>query len=108
MSVGLAVGATAIVFVVAFAPNTAEFEGMRGVKIAPASPFEEVVDSLSTRGILRSRSTFSLMARATGWGGQIKAGYYEVEPGASNYDILEKLRKNIDVDPQLALAVEHP
>ena len=69
----LALGATAAVFVIAFAPNTATYEGARGVKIPREATFEQVVDSLATGGILGSRFTFRLMARATGWGDQIKA-----------------------------------
>jgi UPF0755 protein len=91
----LALGATAAVFVIAFAPNTATYEGARGVKIPREAAFEQVVDSLATGGILGSRFTFRLMARATGWGDQIKAGYYEISQGASNYDVLEKLRKGL-------------
>ncbi len=93
----LAVAAAAVVamYVVAFAPNTASFEGTQGLRIARASSFEQVMDSLDARGILKSPTTFSLMARATGWGGQIKAGYYEIPSEASNYEILEKLRKGL-------------
>ncbi len=83
------------VFVVAFSPNTPDFEGTRPVKIAPSSSFEQTLDSLEVNGVVRSRVMFSLMARVTGWAGQIKAGHYEIEGGASNYAILEKLRKGL-------------
>ncbi len=93
--VALFVGGCAILYYVAFAPNTGGFEGKKSVKIAPSSSFEQAVDSLAADGLLRSTTTFSLMARVTGWGDQIKAGYYEIPADASNYDMLETLRKGL-------------
>lgn len=87
--------AASVVLLVAFGPNTPDFDGKRSVKIAPASTFEQAVDSLTARGILKSTATFSLLARATGWGDQMKAGYYEIPNGSSNYDILQTLRKGL-------------
>lgn len=80
---------------VAFGPNTAEFVEERGVKIPPGTSFDEVVSSLDAEGIVASRTTLDWFGRITGWGGQVKAGYYRFEPGASNYDILSTLRRGL-------------
>ena len=61
---------------IAVRPNTPDFEGSRTVRIPPGSGFDAVVDSLRANGILRRAGTFRIMARATGWGDQIKAGHY--------------------------------
>lgn len=93
--IAVALIAASLVLAIVFSPNTADYDGTRSVKIAPSSSFEQVVDSLAANGIIGSATTFSLMARATGWGDQIKAGYYEIPTGSSNYDMLEKLRKGL-------------
>ena len=87
----------------AFGPNTPDFEGERSVKIPPESDFEAVVDSLDSSGVLGSERTFSWMARATGWGSQIKAGHYTFESGASNYDLLNKLRRGLQSPVRLTI-----
>src|SRR5690625_4539769 len=77
-------------------PTTAEQADDRGRKIPPGSSFENVVTSLAEDGIIQSATTLRWFGRATGWGGQIKAGYYTIDPGSSNYDILSKLdRKSV-------------
>src|SRR5690606_36649565 len=57
------------------------------------SGFEAALDSLESSGILASRTTLRWMGKATGWGGQVKAGYYEFESGVSNRSILDVLRR---------------
>lgn len=78
-----------------FGPNTQSYEGSRSVKIPPQTGFQAATDSLSSAGILASSRTFDWMGRATGWGGQIKAGHYRIDAGASNYDILSTLRRGL-------------
>lgn len=80
---------------IVFGPNTATYSDARSLKIPPGSSFSAVVDSLESAEILGSASTFSLVARATGWGSQIKAGHYRIEAGASNYDLLSTLRRGL-------------
>ena len=80
---------------IVFGPNTSEQADDRGVKIPPGSSFENVVTSLAEDGIIQSATTLRWFGRATGWGGQIKAGYYTIDPGSSNYDILSKLRRGL-------------
>lgn len=77
----------------AFAPNTPAFEGYRGVKIPPGASFAQAVDSLEAAGLLRSRTSFTGFAALTGWGRQIKPGHYRFEAGASNWAMLDKIRK---------------
>ena len=78
-----------------FGPNTPAFEDARGVKIAPGSTFAQTLDSLSASGVLASTGSFALLARVTGWKDQIKAGYYEFESGASNFVLLNTLRRGL-------------
>ncbi len=80
---------------VVFGPNTPGYEGARGVKIPPGSTFGATLDSLDAAGVVASRRSFALLAGATGWRDQIKAGYYEFEAGASNYDLLMTLRRGL-------------
>lgn len=78
-----------------FGPNTEVYTGTRSVKIPPGSTFEAVVDSLDTAGVLQWDDSFRWFARATGWGGQVKAGHYVFGAGLSNYRILSKLRRGL-------------
>lgn len=80
---------------VVFGPNTQSYSAARSVKIPPGSSFSAVTDSLESAGILASTATFEWMGRATGWGGQVKAGHYRIESGASNYDLLSTLRRGL-------------
>lgn len=99
----IAVGCTAIAaifaligaYVVSLAPNTASYEEERSVFIPPDATLDASLDSLSSSGVVRRQFTMSLFARVTGWGDQIKAGHYTIAAGASNYDILDKLRKGL-------------
>ena len=84
---------------VAFAPNTPGFEDARGVRL-PTRSFEAAADSLEAAGLLASRGSFELFARLTGWDEQVKPGHYRFEAGASNWDLLDKIRKGLE-DPVL-------
>ncbi len=88
---------------IAFAPNTPDFEGSRSVRIPPDSEFEAVIDSLHANGILRRAGAFRLMARATGWGDQIKAGHYAFPAGVSNHDMLSGLRRGLQEPVRLTI-----
>ena len=77
----------------AFSSNTPEFAEERGVKLPSGSSLEAIEDSLVSTGIVARRWSFDFVARATGWGDQIKSGHYTFESGASNIDILGKLRR---------------
>lgn len=96
------VGALAGYFVV-FAPNTQIYEDERGVKIPPGTGFEGALDSLEAAGVLGSRTTMGFLGRVTGWGGQVKAGYYTFDAGVSNYRMLNVLRRGLQSPIRLTL-----
>ncbi len=83
------------VYYAAFAPVTSNYQDERDVFIARQSTLGQVTDSLSEAGILSSAGRFEFVARATGWGDQIKAGFYSIGSGSSAIDILQTLRKGL-------------
>ena len=99
----LAVAALALLgagvgYALAFAPNTPSYDGPRGVKLPPGTSFDAAVDSLEAAGLLASAGTFRTFGRLTGWGDQVKTGHYAFEAGASNWAMLDKIRKGLQ-DP---------
>jgi UPF0755 protein len=80
-------------FWVMFAPNTPRFEEPRSVKIPNGASFAQATDSLDAAGLLSSRRSFELAAAATGWARQIKPGHYRFSAGASNFKMLDRIRK---------------
>jgi UPF0755 protein len=78
-----------------FAPNTGPYEGSRDFILPEDVSLEQAVDTLQAKQILVSPTTFRLVARATGWGTQLKAGHYDVGSRASNYHLLDMLRKGL-------------
>ena len=88
---------------VLFGANTPAFEGERGVKIPPDASFAVALDSLEANGVVRSRSTLAWVGRLTGWGDQVKAGYYAFEEGASNYDLLDTIRKGLQTPVRVTI-----
>ncbi|MEM1055543.1 MAG: endolytic transglycosylase MltG [Bacteroidota bacterium] len=81
----------------AFFPNVAEAQTV-GVKIPADSDFGAALDSLESAGALASRASMQTFGEVTGWAEQVKPGHYLIEPGMSNWAILDKIRKGI-VDP---------
>lgn len=90
---GLGVG-----YWVVLSPNTGSIDEPTSLYIPRGAGLDQVVDSMETRDILGSSTTFQWMARTTGWGDQIKAGHYRIEPGLNNYDLLSTLRRGLQ-DP---------
>src|SRR5690606_15158800 len=80
---------------IVFGPNTPVYSGTRSVKIPPRSDFDAIVDSLDAAGVIQWDQSFRWVARATGWGGQVKAGHYVFGAGLSNYRISNKLRRGL-------------
>ena len=94
----LGLAGAAAVYLVAFSPNTPAFddgEQFRGVKIPPGTGFSATADSLVNAGIIADASRFKAFGGATGWGRQVKPGYYRFEEGATNWDVLDKIRKGL-------------
>ena len=83
--------------------NTPEYAEARSVKIPPGSALETVVDSLQANGILNNAGSFSLVAKLTGWGDQLKPGHYTIESGASNHDLLDTIRKGLQTPVKLTI-----
>lgn len=86
-----------------YGANTQPFEGVRTVKLPPDARFEVLLDSLETREIVKRPGTLAMMANLTGWGEQVKAGHYEIEQGASNYDMLDKIRKGLQTPVRVTI-----
>lgn len=99
----IATAAGLIGYQMIFGSNTTGFEGERSVKLPPGSTFEAVADSLESADILRSRTTFELLGRATGWASQVKAGHYTFKEGASNYQLLDVIRKGLQAPVRLTI-----
>ncbi len=89
----LGMAAVAVVGWMAYGENTPTFDDDRGVLLPAGSSLETVEDSLLAAGILNRRWTFHYVARATGWGDQIKSGHYIFSSGKSNMDLLGTLRR---------------
>ena len=62
------------------------------ITIPPGAGFGQVTDSLTSRGIVRGRLWFKLLARARGLDRAVRAGTYELTPGASPWKVLSLLR----------------
>jgi UPF0755 protein len=88
---------------VAFSDNTTGYEGERGVKIPSGASFSTLLDSLEQNGILESRRTMRWFGQVTGWGGQVKAGYYRIADGASNWSMLDDIRKGLQSQVRIAI-----
>jgi UPF0755 protein len=78
-----------------FGGNTPSFAGERSVYIGRNATLSAVTDSLVAAGVLDQRQSFEAVARATGWGSQVKAGHYTFAEGTSTYDILQTLRRGL-------------
>jgi len=94
--VALAVGLLACVASVAwvlYGPNP--FSGGVGERVLYVSrgqSFATVVDSLDSKGILRSRFLFMIVARVLGGADKVQVGKYVLQSGISNVDLFVMLR----------------
>jgi UPF0755 protein len=88
---------------VLFGPNTGPYEGDRDLIVPENASLAQAVDSLRAEGILVSPATFRLVARATGWGSQIKAGHYRVAAYTSNYRLLDMLRRGLQAPVRVTI-----
>lgn len=82
----------------AFGPNTEAYDDPRGVRLPPGTDFDAAMDSLESAGILGSRATMRFFGSVTGWRDQVKTGHYLVPAGASNWRMLDRIRKGLQ-DP---------
>jgi len=87
-----------IVFFVAWlfgSSVTEDYEGTRSVTIRRGESLTAVVESLTKQNILNAQKRFRFAATITGWHRQIKPGHYAIAAGASNHELLDKLRKGL-------------
>ena len=78
----------------AFAPNTTGDE-RASVRLPEGTTFPVFLDSLEAAGALGSRASLETFGGLTGWADQVKHGHYYVEPGMSNWALLDKVRKGL-------------
>jgi UPF0755 protein len=94
----LGVGAVAWL---AFLPNVPSAEGdadTYSIRLPPDTDFAAALDSLESVGALSSRGSMETFGSLTGWGNQVKTGHYLIQPGMSNWALLDKIRKGLQ-DP---------
>jgi len=83
---------------VLFGANTGPYDGPRRVVFPSDVTLDAAIDYLQAKEVLASPASFRLVAAATGWGHQIKAGSYRIAPRTSNYRLLDTLRRGLQ-DP---------
>ena len=81
----------------AFFPNTTGDEPA-GLRLPSDVTFASMLDSLESAGALGSRTSMETFGEVTGWADQVKTGYYVIEPGMSNWAVLDKVRKGLQDD----------
>ena len=101
--IGAALSAALLGGLIAFTSNTPSFEGERSVKIPSGASFEAAIDSLDTAGLLAMPRTMRWFGHVTGWRSQVKAGHYTFESGASNWKMLDDIRKGLQTPVRLTI-----
>ena len=84
----------------AFLPNVPSTDGDESysIRLPPDTEFDAALDSLENAGAIGSRGSLELFGSLTGWADQVKTGHYRIEPGMSNWALLDKIRKGLQ-DP---------
>lgn len=100
---GSAVAVALLGGLLVFLSNTPSFEGERSVKIPKGASFETAVDSLDAAGVLAWPRTMHWFGQLTGWRHQVKAGHYAFEAGASNWTILDRIRKGLQTPVRVTI-----
>ncbi len=72
--------------------NTGFSENKKSFYIKTGSHFDDVIEGLTTQGILKNPRTFKWLALQLDYDKKIKAGKYVIEKGESIFSILKKLR----------------
>ncbi|MEO5889312.1 MAG: endolytic transglycosylase MltG [Ferruginibacter sp.] len=75
-----------------FGSNTNFSENKKSFYIKTGSNFNEVINELNARDILKNPGTFKWMAERLDYDKKVKAGKYVIEKGASIYAIVKMLR----------------
>jgi UPF0755 protein len=100
---GAAIGTALLAGTLAFSSNTPSFEGERSVTIPEGTSFETTIDSLQASGLLESARTMRWFGQLTGWRNQVKAGHYAFASGASNWALLDTIRKGLQTPVRLTI-----
>ena len=90
------VGAAGFFLSAFFAPNP--FEGEQVFYVSKGQNFPAIVDSLESRGLIRSRELFVFVARVVGGMNRLQVGKYTFAGGTSNYDLYTSIRTGRDND----------
>jgi len=80
-----------VVYELFWAPNW--FEGDRFITVSKGENFRQVIDSLETTGIVRSRILIDIAGRISGYTTKMQIGKYRFKSGMSNLEILTDLRQ---------------
>ena len=104
----LALVGAAFVAWLAFLPNVPDGPEGRpdephSVRLPEDTPFEAAIDSLESAGAVSSVTSLRLLGTLTGWGDQVKTGHYALEPGMSNWAVLNKIRKGLQDPIQITI-----
>jgi UPF0755 protein len=92
----IAVSALALSWIF-FAPNEFAGQNEKAIYVSRGESFALIVDSLQTRGVIRSRALFVFVAKVLGGEKRIKVGKYVFRSGMSNSAIFRALRDGSDL-----------
>jgi UPF0755 protein len=92
LGAALSVGAAAFLWYAFDGPNSIPGNANAEVAVSRGQSFASVADTLASRGLVRSRFLFALVARLSGGAERIRVGRYLVADGMSNRDLFEMLR----------------
>lgn len=73
-------------------PNTKSFGDKKYFYVPTGSSYQDVLKGLQEQDIVRSVSTFNLVARRLDYPTRVKAGRYEIKKGMGNLEIVRILR----------------
>ncbi|RPE05628.1 endolytic transglycosylase MltG [Chitinophaga lutea] len=73
-------------------PNTKSFGDKKYFYVPTGSSYDDVLKGLEEQGIVRSVSTFNVVARRLDYPARVKAGRYEIKKGMGNLEIVRILR----------------
>ncbi len=71
--------------------------------VKPSTGVQDIAEQLERRGLISDGRIFRMGVRAYGNDGALKAGEYEIQAGASMYDIMELLRSGKSVQYSLTI-----
>jgi UPF0755 protein len=91
LATGLLACAASLLWIL-FGPNTFSGGGEKVIFVSRGRTFASVVDSLDSKGIIRSRPLFMIVARLLGGADRVQVGKYVLKSGISNVELFVMLR----------------